>query len=456
MQLNAINPANGKTIKTYEALDEKTLLGKIEFAQQNFESWRRTNFDYRAQLMRQAAVVLRDRKENYARLMAEEMGKPIAGGRAEVEKCAWVCEYYADKAANFLADELIATEASKSYVHHEPLGVVLAVMPWNFPFWQVFRFAAPALMAGNAALLKHASNVPGSALAIQEVFEEAGFPKGLFTTLLIPSGMVKQVIDHKYVKAATLTGSEKAGMAIAAAAGQGIKKTVMELGGSDPYLVLRDANLELAAEQCAQSRLINSGQSCIGAKRFIIEAPVYDQFLELFKAKMEAAKMGDPMEEDTDIGPQARFDLRDQLHQQVQDSIRKGATCILGGTIPELDGAYYPATILVDVQPGMPAYEEELFGPVAAVFKARDQQDAIRIANDTEFGLGAAVFTQNLAEGERIAATELKAGCCFVNHFVKSDPRLPFGGIGISGYGRELSHHGIKEFVNIKTVWVQG
>jgi succinate-semialdehyde dehydrogenase/glutarate-semialdehyde dehydrogenase len=456
MSMHVINPTNGQTIASYPTLSDEDAVKKIEQAHRQFQDWRETSFEERAEKMNKAAEVLRQNKDKYARLMTLEMGKPIKDARSEVEKCAWVCEYYAEHAAAFLADETVKTEASRSFIHYEPLGVVLAVMPWNFPFWQVFRFAAPALMAGNAGILKHASNVPGSALAIEEVFAAAGFPEGLFSTLLITSSQVEAVIEHPLVKAATLTGSEKAGMAVAATAGRNIKKTVLELGGSDPYLILEDADIDLAAEQCATSRLINSGQSCIGAKRFIVVEEVCEAFLEKFKAHLEAAHLGDPLSEDTDIGPQARFDLRNQLHEQVQKSIEKGAQCILGGTIPEdLKGAFYPATLLTNVQKGMPAYEEELFGPVAAVIKVKDEAEAIKVANDSAFGLGSAVFTQDKKRGERIAATQIQAGCCFVNAFVKSDPRLPFGGVGISGYGRELSRFGIREFTNIKSVWIR-
>jgi succinate-semialdehyde dehydrogenase/glutarate-semialdehyde dehydrogenase len=382
------------------------------------------------------------------------MGKPLKEGIAEIEKCAWVCDYYAEHAESFLAKETIETDASSSYITYNPLGVVLAVMPWNFPYWQVLRFAAPALMAGNVGLLKHASNVPGCAESIEQLFIEAGFPVGCFTNLLIETEQVKTVIEHPHVKAATLTGSERAGKAVASQAGAQIKKTVLELGGSDAYLILEDADLDHAAKVCAQSRLLNTGQSCIGAKRFVVVESVYDAFLKKFKTLLENAKMGDPLEDDTDVGPMARKDLRDTLHQQVTDSIEKGAACILGGTIPEGPGAFYPPTILTNIQPGMPAYHEELFGPVASVFKVKDEAEAIRIANDSDFGLGAAVFTQDKKRGERIAAEKLEAGSCFVNGLVKSDPRLPFGGIKISGYGRELSHLGIREFVNVKTVWV--
>jgi succinate-semialdehyde dehydrogenase/glutarate-semialdehyde dehydrogenase len=352
-----------------------------------------------------------------------------------------------------LADEEVATEASKSYISYQPLGIILAVMPWNYPFWQVFRFAAPALMAGNVGLLKHASNVPQCALEIEKIFRDAGFPDHAFTTLLIKSDQVKSILDHPKVMAATLTGSGPAGEAVAAQAGSNIKKTVLELGGSDPYIVLEDADLEHAAQQCVESRLLNAGQSCIGAKRFIVVEKVYDDFLHLFKRKMENSHMGDPTKE-VDLGPMARHDLRDEVHQQVIDSVEAGARLLLGGMIPESDGAYYPPTILTEVGPGMPAYDEEIFGPVASVIKAKDEEEAIRIANDSIYGLGSCVFTKDVERGERIAKEEIEAGACFVNQYTKSDPRLPFGGIKQSGYGRELSRFGIREFVNIKTVYI--
>jgi succinate-semialdehyde dehydrogenase/glutarate-semialdehyde dehydrogenase len=404
--------------------------------------------------MKKAASILRERKDEFAKLMTEEMGKPIAQGRGEVEKCAWCCDFYADNAEKFLSKEIVETDASKSYVSFQPLGVVLAVMPWNFPFWQVFRFAAPGLMAGNAGVLKHASNVPGCAVAIENIFQQAGFPRDLFRTLLIGNEAVAHVIEHPKVVAATLTGSTPAGKAVASKAGSVLKKTVLELGGSDPYLILEDADLDLAVETCVNSRLINGGQSCISAKRFIVLPKIREEFERRFVQKMETKKMGDPMTE-VDLGPQARVDLRNALHRQVVKSIEKGARLLLGGTIPERTGAYYPPTVLTDVQPGMPAYDEELFGPVAAIIAAKDEEDAIRIANDSVFGLGAAVFTRNNVRGEKIANEKLEAGACFVNAFVKSDPRLPFGGIKESGYGRELASFGIREFVNIKTVYVK-
>jgi len=455
MTVQAINPATGEPIREYEQLDANAVRRKIEATNACFTRWRRTSFDERSRLMQRAADVLEDNQEKYARLITREMGKVIAEARSEVAKCAWVCRYYAEHAESFLQEEYIETDASKSFVTCRSLGIVLAVMPWNFPFWQVFRFAAPSLMAGNTGLLKHASNVPGCGEAIEEVFREAGFPEHAFTHLLIGSSQVEAVIQHPLVRAATLTGSDKAGRAVAAQAGQELKKTVLELGGSDAYLILEDADLEHAAEVCKNSRLLNAGQSCIGAKRFIVVDEVYYSFLSLFLEKMRTAKMGDPMKEATDYGPLARPDLREDLHDQVQRSLDQGAKLDLGGAIPPGEGAYYPATVLTDVRPGMAAFDEELFGPVAAVIKVKDEAEAIELANASEFGLGAAVFTRDRERGERIAAYELEAGCCFVNGLVKSDPRLPFGGIKTSGYGRELSHQGIKEFVNIKTVWIK-
>lgn len=381
------------------------------------------------------------------------MGKPVKQGIAEAEKCVWVCDYYAADAEAHLAPDLIKTEGSQSYAAFEPLGVVLAVMPWNFPLWQVFRFAAPALMAGNAGVLKHSSNVPGCALVIEEIFTQAGFPAGAFRTLLIGSRQVQAVIEHPRVRAVTLTGSTPAGKSVAAQAGASLKKTVLELGGSDPYVVLEDADLDLAVQTCVNSRLINSGQSCINAKRFIIVEPILAAFTDRYVAVMKSKKVGDPLLEETEVGPLARHDLRDELHQQVLMSIKHGARLLLGGEIPSGSGAYYPPTVLADVTPGMPAYDE-LFGPVAAIIRAKNEEDAVRIANDSVFGLGAAVFTQDLKRGERIAR-ELEAGSTFVNALVASDPRLPFGGIKQSGYGRELGSYGIKEFVNVKTVYIK-
>jgi len=455
MALETINPTNGERVREYAEASPAEVQNALANAQAAFETWRRTPFAKRATHMKFAASLLRERQADLAHLMAIEMGKPLAQGRGEAEKCAWVCEYYAEAAEGFLAPEAVKTDASKSYVAFAPLGVVLAVMPWNFPLWQVFRFVAPGLMAGNAGLLKHSSNVCGSALAIEEILRDAGFPPGLFRTLLVGSSRVAGVIEAPEVRAVTLTGSTPAGQAVAAKAGALLKKTVLELGGSDPYLVLEDADLELAAESCVASRLINSGQSCIAAKRFIVVEAVRKPFEELFVEKMKARKMGDPLENGVDVGPQARRDLRDELHQQVAKSVGAGAKALLGGTSPAGRGAFYPPTILTGVTKGMPAYDEELFGPVAAIIAARDEADAVRIANDTTFGLGAAVFTRDVARGERLAAEQIEAGSCFVNSSVKSDPRLPFGGIKESGYGRELSSFGIREFVNVKTVYVK-
>jgi len=452
--LQSINPVNEDLIKEYKEHTDTEIDEIVNSSEKAFKGWQSFDYGKRAKLLIRAGEILRNNIDEYAELMTREMGKPIAGARAEVEKCAWVCDYYAENGDSFLKDEIIETDAQKSFVTYEPLGTVLAVMPWNFPFWQVFRFAVPGLMAGNAGLLKHASNVTGCALAIEDIFRKAGFPEDLFRTLKISSSKVAGVIENPIVKAVTLTGSVPAGRAVAEKAGAELKKTVLELGGSDPYLILEDADLEKAIPTCVNSRLINNGQSCIAAKRFIVVESRLEEFTRKFVEEMKTKTMGDPMDESFDLGPQARVDLRDELHDQVQRSIDKGANCLLGGEIPNKKGAWYPSTILADVQSGMAAYEEELFGPVAAIIKAENEEDAIRIANDSDFGLGAAVFTEDLEKGERIASRELNAGNCFVNSLVKSDPRLPFGGIKDSGYGRELSHFGIKEFVNIKTVYV--
>jgi succinate-semialdehyde dehydrogenase/glutarate-semialdehyde dehydrogenase len=455
MIIETINPATGERIARYPEMSRSDVQSVLHRVHTTWGKWNRTEWSERAGPMRAAADVLRRREDRLAKLMALEMGKPLAQGRAEVEKCAWVCDYYAEHAAFFLADEIVDTDATRSYVAFRPLGAVLAVMPWNFPLWQVFRFAAPALMAGNAGVLKHSSNVMGCALAIESVFREAGFPPDLFRTLVIGSKLVRDVIEADEIRAVTLTGSGSAGRAVAAAAGAVLKKTVLELGGSDPYVVLEDADLDETVATCVNSRLINSGQSCIAAKRFIVVDSVLPEFLRRYVELMATKRTGDPFEEGVDVGPQARRDLRDELHAQVTNSISLGAELLLGGTVPSGPGAFYPPTVLAGVRPGMPAYDEELFGPVAAVIGARDEADAVRIANDSAFGLGAAVFTSDLERGERIARDGLDSGACFVNAFVKSDPRLPFGGIKESGYGRELSVFGIREFVNAKTVYVR-
>ena len=453
--LNSVYPFDNSVIKSYEEMKDSEVDSILESSQQAFESWRKTPVSQRTVLLKNAGSVLRNGIKEYSELMTFEMGKPIAQSRAEVEKCAWVCDYYSENAEKFLNDEIIETDASKSFVSYQPLGVILAVMPWNFPFWQVIRFVAPTLTAGNTGILKHASNVTGCALALEDVFKKAGFPENVFRTLLISSKHVKRVIENPIIQAVSITGSVPAGKAVASAAGSVLKKCVLELGGSDPYVILEDAELESAADLCVTSRLINGGQSCISAKRFIIVESVFDKFEKLYVEKMAVKKMGDPFNEYNDIGPQASIPLRDELHDQVLRSVKAGAKLLLGGEIPDGDSAFYPATVLSNVTPGMPAFDEELFGPVAALIKAKDEDDAIKLANQTIFGLGAAVFTNDVKNGERIAKEELHAGNCFVNQFVRSDPRLPFGGVKESGYGRELSPFGIKEFVNIKTVYVK-
>ncbi len=453
MSLQSVNPATGEVLETFTAVSGRGLDGIIAQSHAAFLEWRTVPFKVRAERMRQAAQILRRRRAEFARTMTLEMGKPITQGEAEVDKCAWACDYYADSAEGFLAVQPRETDAKKSYVRFEPLGIVLAVMPWNFPFWQVFRFAAPALMAGNAGVLKHASNVPRCALQIEEVFREAGFPRGLFSTALIESSAVAGLIDDPRIVAVTLTGSELAGSKVAERAGREIKKTVLELGGSDPFIVLEDADLNVAANVAADARLVNSGQSCIAAKRFIVVEAVAEKFIPKFVDELRSRRMGDPLDRATQIGPQARLELRDELHRQVEESIKRGAQRLLGGEIPRGKGAFYPATLLVGVDKGMPAFDEETFGPVAAVIRAKDEADAVRLANDSRFGLGAALWTRDHTRAERLAA-QIEAGAVFVNGLVKSDPRLPFGGIKKSGYGRELSEYGIREFVNIKSVWM--
>ncbi len=457
MSWTALNPATGKTLKEYPEMSRKELERILQDAHEAQQTWRATDFSHRAGKMRRAAGILRERSEDYARLMTEEMGKPLKEARGEVEKCAWVCEYYADNAEDQLAPEPVETPGNdaSTYVAFEPIGLVLAIMPWNFPFWQVFRFAAPNLMAGNGGILKHAPNVPGCALAIEEVFHDAGFPPALFRSVLVDLDLTGEIIEHPRVRGVTLTGSVGAGRAVAAHAGSQLKKTVLELGGSDPYIILEDADLDAAVATCVTSRMLNGGQSCIAAKRFLVVEPLREEFERKMVERMSRTVMGDPMDEGTTLGPQARPDLRDELHRQVRDSVKAGARLLLGGELPEGPGAFYPATVLTDVVPGMPAYSEELFGPVASIIGVEDEAEAIRVANDTAFGLGGAVFTADRERGERIAVRELDVGACFVNAMVRSDPRLPFGGVKNSGYGRELSPFGIREFVNVKTVWVE-
>lgn len=454
MAIETINPATGEVVKTFTPHTSEEVNQKIEAAEKAFQSWRDTNFAERAKHMNKQADIMEEEAEKYGRIISLEMGKPLKDAIAEVKKCALACRYYAENAADFLADEEIETKASRSLIAFEPLGVVLAIMPWNFPFWQAYRFLAPALMAGNVGLLKHASNVPQCALAIEEIIQKAGFPENVFQTLLIGSKEVNAVIEHPHVKAVTLTGSEGAGSKVAEKAGQEIKKTVLELGGSDAFIVLDDADLEKAAETAAKSRMVNAGQSCIAAKRFIVEESIADEFLQKFKAKMQSLKTGDPLKEEIDYGPLARVDLAEDLEKQVQESIKQGAEVVLEGGRENTESAYFKPMILKNVQPGMPAYEEEMFGPVAAVMVVKNEEEAIKVANDSRFGLGGAVWTQNKERGLRVAR-KVETGAMFVNALVASSPEMPFGGIKKSGYGRELSYLGIREFVNQKSIWVE-
>ncbi|MGS2739512.1 NAD-dependent succinate-semialdehyde dehydrogenase [Sinomicrobium sp. M5D2P17] len=448
-----INPSNGETVAEFERIDVLKSKEKIALAGKAYNSWKKTSFAERSKRMHALADLFDANKEEYARLATMEMGKTIVQARKEIEKCAWICRFYADNAESILGKEMVDTEATRSYVTFQPIGVILAVMPWNFPFYQVIRFAAPALMAGNTGVLKHASNVQGSAFALEDAFVKAGFPEGVFTNLNISAGNVKDVIEDKNIVAVTLTGSDPAGRSVASVAGANLKKTVLELGGSDAYIILDDADLEEATDLATLGRLQNNGQTCIAAKRFVVLDAIYDKFLELFTKKMREAKMGDPMDESSYYGPMARVDLRDEIHEQVTKTITQGGRLLLGGNIPEGKGAYYPATILADLQPGMEAFDNELFGPVASVIRAKDENEAIALANNSQFGLGSGVITSDKERGEKVAL-QLEAGSSFVNKLVVSDPRLPFGGIKNSGYGRELSGYGIREFVNIKSVWV--
>lgn len=454
MSIESINPADGTVIEQYTALKPAELEARLDAASAAFKTHRRTSFQERSDKLMRCADLLEERSKALGELMTREMGKPIKQAIAEAEKCAWVCRYYAENAEAQLADQYVETDAGKSFVAFQPLGPILAVMPWNFPFWQVFRFAAPALMAGNVVLLKHASNVSGCAIAIEDVLREAGFDGNEFQTLLIGSDAVEDVINDDRLRAVTLTGSEGAGMAVGAAASKAIKPSVLELGGSDPFIVLADADLDLAIKTAVTARMQNNGQSCIAAKRFIVEDDVYDRFLDRFVSEVDRMKVGDPMDDATELGPLARADLRDDIHDQVERAIAEGARLMTGGRKLERPGFFYAPTVLADVAPGTVAFEEEIFGPVASVICARDEEHAVALANDTTFGLGGSVFTRDTAKGERVAR-ELEVGCAFVNEMVKSDPRLPFGGVKRSGYGRELAEFGIREFVNIKTVWIR-
>jgi succinate-semialdehyde dehydrogenase/glutarate-semialdehyde dehydrogenase len=454
MSFSSINPATGELLKVYDEWSESKTQEVIDQTHHAWLSWRRTSFALRAEYMNRAAATLRRNKEEYARLMSVEMGKPVSGGRDEIEKCAWVCEFYSERAEKMLADEPAQSDGSRAYVAFRPLGVILAVMPWNFPFWQVFRCAVPAIMAGNAVVLKHSSNVPQCARTVEEIFRGAGFPPDVFRTLMISSAQVASVIENEKIRGVALTGSDHAGRQVAAVSGRMLKKTVIELGGSDPFIVLADANLDEAAHAGAVARCYNSGQSCVAAKRFIVLDAVYDAFMARFKNAMASLHVGDPLEEDTQVGPQAREDLLKELQGQVDGSAAMGAKIVLGGKPLDRPGYFYPPTILSEVKPGMPAYHEELFGPVASVIRVKNEDEAVAVANDSPYGLGASLWTADTKKGERIIA-RIEAGTTSINGRVKSDPRLPFGGIKNSGYGRELSQYGIKEFVNIQTVWIK-
>lgn len=455
MPLQSIDPSTGSVVASYDTLSRDDALALARDTRDAQRSWRATSGSERGARLVALAGVLRERIETYADLMAREMGKTLREGRSEIEKCATTCEYYAEHGAAMLAREPVMTEFDRSFVTYEPLGVVLGIMPWNFPFWQVVRYAVPALMAGNTTVVKPAPNVGGCALALERAFRDAGFPPGVLSVALVDDDEITgALIDDDAIAAVTFTGSTRAGRIVAARAGTALKKVVLELGGSDPYVILDDADLDIAVSACVTARLLNAGQSCIGAKRFIVTPFVRDEFEQRLSLHMGHRVMAAPMRDDADLGPLARVDLRDALHRQVVDSIEAGATLLVGGELPVGDSAFYPPTVLTDVGPGMPAYDEELFGPVAAIIPAEDEPDALRIANDTAYGLGAALFTQDLTRGEALAVEHFEAGSVFVNDFVRSDPRLPFGGVKASGFGRELGHLGIREFVNAKTVCV--
>ncbi|GAL87016.1 succinate-semialdehyde dehydrogenase [Sporocytophaga myxococcoides] len=451
-KIKSVNPFSEQLLKEFESYSEDKLNEVLTLSEKAFKIWKEYSFEKRSSLFNKMARKLRDKKGFLSTLMTSEMGKPIKEAEAEVEKCAWVCEYYAENAEFFLKDDLIISDASESYVEYDPLGCILAIMPWNFPFWQVFRFAAPTIMAGNTGILKHASNVPQCSLAIQDLFEETGFPKGVFQSVLISGEETDRLIAHKTIKAVTLTGSEQAGVKVAASAGANLKKTVLELGGSDPFIVLKDANIDDAASWAVKARMVNNGQSCIAAKRFIVVDSVKNQFVQSMAKAVSALKLGDPLSPEIQVGPLARKDLAESLFDQVEKSISLGASVAVGGTPPV--GAMFFPTILENVKPGMPAFDEELFGPVAAIISVPNEQEAIDLANQSKYGLGASIWTRDFEKG-KVLARQIESGSVFINGMVKSDPRLPFGGVKLSGYGRELAAFGIREFVNIKSVWVK-
>lgn len=449
--IKSINPYNGKTLKSYTTHSEKEVVDALEKAKERFKEWKNVSFEKRKHLMLKAAEELRKNKKEYAETMTLEMGKPITQAIAEVEKCAWVCEYYAEQAENHLTSEKIETDAYKSYINYEPLGVVLAIMPWNYPFWQVFRFAAPALMAGNIAVLKHASNVFGSALNIQKVFEKAGFPKHCFTSLLVGSDAVKSIIENSFVKAVTLTGSGPAGASVGSIAGKNIKKSVLELGGSNALIVFKDADIDKTVASCVKSRFQNTGQSCIAGKRLLIDASIAEQFLDKLSAKVKELKIGDPLKNETFIGVMAKDNLAEELEEQLQKSVNAGAKIIVGG---ERQGTFFEPTIVTQVTPNMPLFKEETFGPILSVTPFKTEKEAVELSNNSQFGLGVSLFSKDIDRMIKLIP-EFEEGAVFINELVKSDPRLPFGGINTSGYGRELSKEGIREFVNLKTVYIK-
>ncbi|MBN2744584.1 MAG: NAD-dependent succinate-semialdehyde dehydrogenase [Marinilabiliaceae bacterium] len=455
MLLRSINPATGELIGEYPETPFEEIEQRVQWSNDAFQTWKKTPIRERVALFTQLANALNKHNEPLAQLITLEMGKTIREARAEISKCEHLCRYYASNGEEFIAPKRIITEASQSYVCYRPLGPILAIMPWNFPFWQVFRCAIPALTSGNTILLKHAANVSGCSIAIERLFKDSGFPEHVFQSLLITGQKVEVLINHRKIKGISLTGSTEVGRTVAQQAGRHLKKTVMELGGSDPYIILADADIDNAVQKSISGRLLNAGQSCIGAKRFIIVENIYDSFVDRFVHSMRTAHMGNPLDENTQIGPMARMNLRDDLHMQVIKSLDKGATLLTGGILPETSGYFYPPTVLADLRPGMPAWHEELFGPVASIIKVKDHHEAVAIANDTSFGLGSAIFTNNITLAQKLAEEELDAGCCFVNDMVRSDPRLPFGGINDSGYGRELSREGVLEFCNVKTIWIK-
>ena len=449
--LLSVNPSTGSLIKSFDQYSDEHINQLLNRASEIQKNWQNTELCLRLTCLEHLSGILSDFKRDYALLMAEEMGKPIRQGIGEIEKCIWLCNYYISNSEKYLGDTKVKIDGQKSFVTFKPLGLILGIMPWNFPFWQVFRFAVPSIISGNGAILKHASNVQGCASKIESCFEEAGFPKHLFQNISVSGSRVSKIIENSKIAAITLTGSTPAGKSVAEASGRVLKKTVLELGGSDPYVILEDANIEKSVDSCIEGRLLNAGQSCISAKRLIVVENIYDKFLITLKNNLSKKIIGDP-KDDVDIGPMVSIEAREEVHAQVLKSIEKGADLILGGEIPDMEGAFYPITLLSNVEPGMVAFDEEIFGPVFSVIRAKSENDAIDLANNSPFGLGAAVFTKNILKGEEIAKNKLDAGLCFVNDFVKSDPRLPFGGIKKSGYGRELSMYGLKEFVNIKTI----